>query len=920
MRALHCLFAVVLIAAAPTLWAKCPAPVTSAEPAPSAASAGSAAPADAAAMFRLPDTVVPVHYGLRLRVDPGAKGFSGTAEIRLRLLQPTKLFSIHALDLKVDGFSLQDAGGKEIPAALEVATSLCADAPNDTVDVSFDSALPPQELLLRIDYHADYNSQLEGLYKTTRAGKPYVVTQMEPISARRAFPGFDEPRFKATFDLQLDVPPGQQAVANTAQAEEQKLADGWRRITFRTTPKLPTYLIALAVGPWDLVDGPPIPATRWREQPVPLRGIAPAGEGPRIKEALASTPAIVTALEDYFGYPYAFGKLDLLAAPDFSAGAMENPGLVIFREPLLLLDANTPTSLRRTAFEVNAHELAHQWFGDTVTMPWWDDLWLNEAFATWMEGRITARLRPAHRADLQGIEAAQKAMAADSLASARRVRQPIVDNGDIEGAFDSLTYGKGAAVLGMFEAWLGEDVFRQGIRQYMKQHAFANATSDDLVDALAKAGDKGKSLGAAMRSFLDQPGVPLVASTLRCDGGKAVLELSQQRYFPAGSRGDSAQRWGIPLCVRSSRDGKVTTQCELFDQARGRITLEGGCPDWYLPNAQARGYYRVRMADADMAALTKTAASLDERDQLAFADAIKAGFQRGDVSAPALLAALGQLAKSPLREVAFALQDELVWLRRNLVDDTARAAVDAYVSGLYLPQLERLGYLRRSGESDDDALRRAALAELLARKVDNEKVRQALLQQGDAVLRGDGNGRLRFGAANYDLLGTVLAVTVQQRGGAAIDALIAETARNSDASLRLSMVMAMGATTDPEQAERVREFAISPAAKVSETARILRMQQYEPRNRLALWYWFQRRYNEVVKHTPAFVHGDLPELVAQDWCEAEQAERIAAFFTRTAVNASGAAQGLQRADEAIRLCVALKARQGTDSLRGWTAP
>lgn len=904
MHALLRLFAVILIVAAPTSWAKPATPAAHAVPS-----------AD-----RLPDSVVPLHYRLQLRVDPAAKGFSGKAEIRLRLQQPTRCFWLHALDLTVDTFSLQDAQGKPIQAALAGKDATCFRPTSGFLGFSVDAELPAQELLLRIDYHADYNSQLEGLYKTTRAGKPYVVTQMEPISARRAFPGFDEPRFKATFDLQLDIPAGEQAVANTAQVKQEKLADGWRRLTFRTTPKLPTYLIALAVGPWDIVEGPPVPATRWREQPVPLRGIAPAGEGARIKDALAATPAIVTALEDYFGYPYAFGKLDLLAAPDFSAGAMENPGLVIFRESLMLQDANTPTSLRRASFEVNAHELAHQWFGDTVTMPWWDDLWLNEAFATWMEGRITERLRPAHRADLQRIESAQIAMTADSLASARRVRQPIADNGDIEGAFDSLTYGKGAAVLAMFETWLGEETFRQGIRQYMKQHAFANATSDDLIDALAKAGDKGGTLGKAMRSFLDQPGVPLVASTLRCDGGKAVLELTQQRYFPAGSRGDSAQRWGIPLCVRSSRGGKVATQCELFDQASGRIALDGGCPDWYLPNAQARGYYRVSMAGADMAALTRVAGTLDERDQLAFADAVKAGFQRGEVSAPALLAALGQLAKSPLREVAFSLLDELEWIRRNLADETTRAAIDAYVAALYLPQLERLGYLRREGESEDDALRRGALAELLARKVDNEKVRQALLQQGDAVLRGDDNGRLRFGAANYDLLGTVLAVTVQQRGAAAVDALIAEAARNSDASLRMTMVMAMGATADPEQGERVREFAISPAAKISETVRILRMQQYEPRNRAALWTWFQRRYAQVVAHTPAFVHGDLPELVAQDWCEPEQAQRIATFFSANVAKASGTAQGLQRADEAIRLCAALKARHGADSLRDWKAP
>lgn len=859
----------------------------------------------------LPDTARPLQYTLNFRLDPAAAGFSASATIRVELREPADHLWLHALELDVAKLELRDAAGKMHAARFS------AQGDSGVARIDFGATLPAQTLTLGFDYRARYNPQLEGIYRVARAGKPYVVTQMEPISARRAFPGFDEPRFKAVFDVSLEIPAGLQAVTNTAQVGEEKLADGWRRLRFRTTPKLPTYLIALAVGPWDIVDGETIAATRWRSEPVPLRALAPQGEGPRLKEALAATPEIVRALEDYFGYPYAFGKLDLLAAPDFSAGAMENPGLVIFRESLLLLDANSPTDLRHSSFEVNAHELAHQWFGDTVTMPWWDDLWLNEAFATWMEGRITGQLRPAQRADLQRIAAAQHAMAADSLASARRVRQPIGDNGDIEGAFDSLTYGKGAAVLGMFEAWLGETVFRDGMRAYMKKHAFANATSDDLIDALAEAGDKDGRFGKAMRSFLDQPGVPLVSSRLQCSDGKAVLQLSQQRYFPAGSEGSGEQRWGIPFCVRSGKDGKQTTQCQLLDQVSASMALDGGCPDWYLPNAQGRGYYRVGLGKEELQRLTAAADSLDDRDQLAFADAIKAGFERGDVEAAAVLAAAGRLAGAKTREVALILQNELVWIRRNLADAQTRPALDAYVSQLYLPRLRALGYVRRAGENPDDALLRADLAELLGRKVENAEVRAALLQQGKAVLQPDAAGRLRFGAANYDLLGTVLAVTVQELGVPAVDALIAELAKNSDASLRLSMAMALGTTTDPALGQRVREFAVSDAAKISETARILATHQYEPRNRAALWQWLQRRYAQVVARTPVFVHGKLPELLSEGWCETRQATVVAEFFAKNPLQVSGVAQGLRRAQEAINLCAARRERQGTASLAAW---
>jgi cytosol alanyl aminopeptidase len=859
----------------------------------------------------LPGGAEPLQYSLHFRIDPAADGFSATAEIRVQLKEPADHLWLHALGLRVTRSEWRDAAGKQQPARFS------ARGDSGLARIDFGTTLPAQQLTLSFSYSADYNPQLEGLYRTRRAGKPYVITQMEPISARRAFPSFDEPRFKTPFELRVDAPAGQRVLANAPQASEETLADGWHSVAFRATPKLPTYLLALAVGPWDIVDGKPIAPTRWREQPVPLRAAAPAGEGHRLAEVLQATPAIVTALEDYFGYPYAFGKLDLLAAPDFSAGAMENPGLVVYREALLLLDANTPTSLRRRSFSVNAHELAHQWFGDTVTMPWWDDLWLNEAFATWMAGRITAQLRPDYRADLDRIADAQAAMAADSLASARRVRQPIRDNGDIEGAFDKLTYGKGAAVLGMFEAWLGESVFRDGMRSYMRKHAFANATSNDLIDALAEAGDQGQRLGRAMRSFLDQAGVPLLSTRLHCDGGKAVLRLSQQRYFPAGSQGDAQQHWGIPLCVRLGKGETSSTQCQLLEQASGEMSLPGGCPDWYLPNAEGRGYYRVALAEDELARLTAVAGQLNDREQLAYADAIKAGFERGDVDAAAVLAALRPLSAAPTREAALALQEEVVWIRRNLADAATRAVLDRHVASLYLPRLRALGYVRKPGEKEDDALLRADLAELLALKVENAEVRAALLEQGKAVLDADAAGRLRFGAANYDLLGSVLAVTVQELGGKAVDALIAELARNDNANLRLTMVMALGAVTDAAQGERVREFAISDAAKISETMRLLSIHQYQPRNRAALWAWTQKRYAQLVAHTPVFIHGDLPELLSEGECDRAAAGRLAAFFTRNATQASGSAQGLQRAREAIALCAARREKHGSAGLAAW---
>lgn len=861
---------------------------------------------------RLPQTAQPLHYDLQFRIDPASDGFAGVTTIRVKLDAAADHVWLHGDGLLVESVEITDAAGaKSTGKYVQVKDA------DGVAHIGFGKSLAAQTISLRIVYRAKFDEHLEGLYKAKHADKPYVVTQMEPISARRAFPGFDEPVFKTPYDVTLEVPPGQKGITNAAQKSAVKLADGWSRLTFETTRKLPTYLIAIGVGPWDIVDAPPIAASRWRKEAVPLRAIAAAGEGPRLKEILGATPQIVGALEDYFGYPYAFGKLDLLAAPDFSAGAMENAGLIIYRDTLMLLDANSPTALRRSSFEVNTHELAHQWFGDTVTMQWWDDIWLNEAFATWLENRITGQLRPENRADLGMVEGAQYAMRADSLASARRVRQPITGVGDIADAFDSLTYQKGAAVLGMFEAWLGEETFRNGIRNYVREHEFGSATSDDLIQALAKAGDRDERFGKAMKSFLDQAGVPQVTTALTCTDGKATLALSQQRYFPAGSKGDAAQRWGVPVCVRAGYGQKTTVQCQLLDKTSDTMPLADGCPDWYLPNADARGYYRIAMPAAELGKLTAAVDKLAEREQLGFADAIRAGFERGDVDVPAVLAAMRQLAPSKTREISTSLFVTFNWIRDYLADDATRPALDAFAASLYLPRLRTLGYAQRPGESSDDALMRAALAEFLARDVENAEVRAALVEQGRGVLKTTADGRLDFKAANYDLLGTTLAVTVQELGAPAIDALIAEIERQSDPTLRASMLGAIGATRDGKLGDRVRNYVLTDAVKLGEVARLLGVNQAQPENHAAFWTWLKANFPALVKRMPAQGEGRLVERSSDGWCTAPQEKELVEFFTPRAASLTGGETALARAREKIALCVARRERQGTAALAAW---
>jgi alanyl aminopeptidase len=387
------------------------------------------------------------------------------------------------------------------------------------------------------------------VYRAAAEGANYVFTQFEPISAREAFPCFDEPRFKTPFELVLRVPKDKVAVANTRELSANDFERGLREVHFAPTEKLPSYLIAFAVGPLDVVAAPNLAKHVVRNHELPLRGVAIGGRGPELAFSLHETPPLLLWLENYFGVAYPYDKLDLIAVPDFGAGAMENAGAITFRDTLLLVRPDAPEQQKRTFGYVDAHELSHQWFGNLVTMPWWDDIWLNEAFATWMGTRAINGVHPEYEADLGALSATHGAMEVDSRTSARKIRQPIESDHDIENAFDAITYSKGGAVLSMFERYLGADEFQAGLRRYMDRFRFGSATARDLVRTLAEVSNE-SALEGAFFGFLDQPGVPELQVKLDCTSTPPALELAQSRYLPLGTTAQSEARWQIPFCAR----------------------------------------------------------------------------------------------------------------------------------------------------------------------------------------------------------------------------------------------------------------------------------------------------------------------------------------------------------------------------------
>ena len=855
----------------------------------------------------LPRNVVPSLVSLELRLDPKQARFSGTTRIEATVAQPTGVIWMHARDLAIGKAEALLADGTR------VALSASDEHVSGVLKLTAARVIPAGDITLEIAYDAPFG-QLQGAYKVNPDGHDYVVTQMEALGARNTFPGFDEPSFKQPWDITLIVPQGDVAVANSAETRTEVLPGGWKKVSFDRTEALPSYLIAFAVGPWDLQPGPDIAPRGARTTPIKLRGVAARGQGGRMAYSLANTPAIVHALEDYFGTPYPFDKLDNVAAPDFGAGAMENAGLIVYRDSLMFPDETSSVRERQSFWGVSAHELAHQWFGDLVTMPWWDDLWLNEAFATWMGNKIHGQLRPEAHTDRGILEGGLGAMGVDSLASTRRIHQPINDFTEIQNAFDGITYQKGGAVLAMIENYVGQTQFRDGVRAYLKAHARGNATSTDLIDAIAAQSKDPAGVKAAFLSFIDQPGVPFVKVDLDCRAGKKpALELRQQRYLPLGSTASADQAWGIPMCVRYADGGQVREQCGIVNGAQARLELSEAqsCPAWVMPNAHGAGYYRFALAPRLQQSLSGAFAQLDEREQRVYADSVTSAYGAGELTPSQLLAALPQFASAEVRQTVTAGMGNVDWIKQHLIDDEPRReAFLAHAAAIYKPRLDRLGLVPRAGEVDDDRLLRSSLIGFLAGTKD-PAVRAELGRQGRAVLGLDSGGNLAADAVARDIRGTALWVSVQDGGVAAFDLAERHLRASQDAVLRGQLLTALGSATDPALAVRARALVLEKGLlRRNELYSIPANQLDEEALRPGVRQWLDRHFDQLeARLAPG--GANLAGLYAAGMCSAEEASELESKFGQRLKTLEGGPMELKQAGEAIRLCGAQKqARRG----------
>lgn len=735
---------------------------------------------------KLPKDVIPLQYSAHIMPDVAGNSFRGTQSVEIEVLTRTSLIMLNADNLQIDAASLS---GKEIG---KLTLKPILDRGQQTLRFELAKPLAPGKYALDLAFKGQINREGRGLfyvnYKAGGADKKLIATTMAPTDARRMLPTWDEPSFRARFKLTVDVPSNFKAYSTTPIEKQEPLSKGMQRVTFGNTPKMPSYLVVLVAGEMERVAA--------KQDGVEIGIVTTEGKGASTAFPLQASRDLLRYFNHYFAIPYPLPKLDQIAIPGGFNGAMENWGAVVYNEPTLLYDPKkSPDRVKKFTFNINAHELAHQWFGNLVTMAWWDNLWLNEGFASWMAAKATQHFHPEWRPYLDEIAAREYVMNLD----ARKTTHPIQTRIDTEeqaaAAFDAITYSKGQAFLRMLEAYLGEDNFRKGIRAYMARHQYSNTTSSDLWAALEKA--SGKPVGKLASDWTTQPGFPLIKVEQACEEGKRRITLSQEQYRldePASEK----RLWNVPLQV-GTVNGKAWTT--LLSGPSTTIT-QASCEGALVIDPYSVGYFRVHYDPASFHALAEQAPRLLDSTRLRLlADSWSLALA-GRMPLDAYLDLVRKYANEPRPAVWEALLSHLRTVSSLLSGEPEQALVRRFFIDLARPKLAALGWDEKPGESAEDAQLRGMLATSLARAGDPEAIAQ---------------GKARFARYLQDpssvppsMIDFVTLTAGRYADAATYDALAVRAANAPNSEERNRFGKALTSALDPQLAARTLQMLLSP--------------------------------------------------------------------------------------------------------------
>jgi aminopeptidase N len=842
---------------------------------------------------RLPEVATPEHYKLTFTPDLDKATFDGDETISIRVVKSTSEITLHAVDIDFKEVTITSSGATQ-------KAKITLDKDKEMVLLAVEKPLAAGAATVHITYTGVLDNDMRGFYLgKDDQGRKYAATQFESTDARRAFPSFDEPAYKATFDITAIADQGQVAISNQKILSDTPGPGNKHTVHFATTAKMSSYLAALVVGNFEYIEG--------SADGIPIRVYSTPGKKELGQFALESAEHILSYYDKYFAMKYPYGKLDLVGLPDFSAGAMENTGCITFREVLLQIDEKQGSiGLKKTIASVIAHEMAHQWFGDLVTMKWWDDVWLNEGFATWMSSKPLEAWRPEWNFDLDDVSQMTGTQNVDSLNNTRPIHQAAETPAQILELFDGIAYGKAAAVLRMLESYLGENTFRAGVNAYLKQHEYANATAEDFWEAQAKTSKK--PVDQIMPTFVKQAGVPIVNVKLQCSGNSSSVTLEQQRYFYDREKfaASNDQLWQVPICLKSSAGGKSGTKCELLTKKEQTFALPG-CSSWVLANAGASGYYRAGYQPEVVRALAKEAeTALSPAERIVVQSDIWASVRVSSEPVGDYLAFTQGLAADRNRAVMQDVLGRLNYIGQYLVSESDRESYRAWLRAYLTPMLKDVGWDPRQGESDEQKTLRGQLFNSLGYDARDPQVLAQARKLADRVLEDPAS-------VDRELAGGALPLAALNGDEAFYNRLISAMKNAKSPEEYYLYFFTLPQFTDASLLQRALDFAISPDVRSQDALQLIGGVMANPVGEKLAWDFVRQHWTEVEKAGGPFASARVVGATSS-FCDAGLRDQVVDFFATH--KAEAFERTYKQSIERINNCVDLKAQQ-QQQLASW---
>ena len=845
--------------------------------------------------YRLPRNPVPRHYRLRLEPNLEEAYFTGEAAVALDVSEPVGRVVLNAAELEIREAWFTRPGGGRIDAEVEHR--------EEEQRAVFHLAGPLAEggWELHCRFRGMLNDQLRGFYRSTFTdvdGREQVIatTQFEATDARRAFPCWDEPDFKAGFGVTLVVPDGLTALSNGAEAGRTPAGGGKTAVSFADTMVMSTYLVAFVVGPFEASE--PVDAGG-----VPLRIAAPKGKAHLTGYALEESRFCLEYLASYYGIPYPGGKVDMVAVPDFAFGAMENLGCITYRESLLLVDEAAATSAEKMrVLDVIGHELAHMWFGDLVTMKWWNGIWLNEAFATFMEMKATDARRPDWKRWLEFAAAERPwAFKVDELAGTRPVEYEVRSPEEAEGMFDALTYGKGSAVLRMIEQYIGEEPFRRGVGSYLCAHAYANTEARDLWQSLDEA--SGRPVGEIMDTWILQGGFPQV----EVRAGERGVSLEQRRFMIIPDPSDRTS-WKIPVRLRGSAGGRPWEAEVLLDGRRMEVPVPGPVA-WVTANAGGHGFYRCLYEGPLLSALVERLDELDPLERFTLVDDAWAFVESGRAGAASFIRLAEAFRGEAEQAVWGAVLSGAGGIGHHLTPDEVRPRFEEWAAALVSPAAERLGWVPEEGESDLVRRLRGRLIGALGSLANQaEAVEQALLVCEQMASR----------PSSVDPeVGTACLFVCASRGGPGVyEDFLARHKGAPNPQEAMKYLRALASVDDPEAVERTFGLIEDGTVRSQDTAWVIGRMLANRVSGPHAWARLAEEWPRLSSSIPPMTHSRVVEGLPA-LSEPGLAAEVQAYFAENPM--PHAAKALAQKLERLRALVMMRERESEAAAAAFAA-